>query len=185
MMKAKEIRFTGANGVSLPGIIWYPMCSPTMVVQITHGMTEHIGRYEELAYMLTAYGIAVAGFDLRGHGRNPGDNQCASFGENGWNYALHDMHLFYLELESKFPNIPHFMMSVCSCVKRQRKTQTFFSVCSKCKISGTTSYCFSADNSEKHPLQISLPLKGVTLRVVLSRVFTHFLPATDRNTKDG
>ena len=25
---------------------------------------------------------------------------------------------------------------------------------------GTTSYCFSADNSEKHPLQISLPLKG-------------------------
>ena len=110
MMKAKEIRFTGANGVSLPGIIWYPMCSPTMVVQITHGMTEHIGRYEELADMLTAYGIAVAGFDLRGHGRNPGDNQCASFGENGWNYALHDMHLFYLELESKFPNIPHFML---------------------------------------------------------------------------
>ena len=110
MMKAKEIRFTGANGVSLPGIIWYPMCSPTIVVQITHGMTEHIGRYEELAYMLTAYGIAVAGFDLRGHGRNPGDNQCASFGENGWNYALHDMHLFYLELESKFPNIPHFML---------------------------------------------------------------------------
>ena len=41
-MKAKEIKFTGANGVSLPGIIWYPLCSPTMVVQITHGMTEHI-----------------------------------------------------------------------------------------------------------------------------------------------
>ena len=42
-MKAKEIKFTGANGVSLPGIIWYPLCSPTMVVQITHGMTEHKG----------------------------------------------------------------------------------------------------------------------------------------------
>lgn len=109
-MKAKEIRFTGANGVSLPGIIWYPVCSPTMVVQITHGMTEHIRRYEELADMLADYGIAVAGFDLRGHGQNPGDNQCASFGENGWKYALHDMHLFYLELESRFPNIPHFML---------------------------------------------------------------------------
>ena len=102
-MKAKEIKFTGANGVSLPGIIWYPLCSPTMVVQITHGMTEHIGRYEQLAEYLTSYGIAVAGFDLRGHGHNPGDNQCASFGEGGWNYALHDMHLFYLELNSKFP----------------------------------------------------------------------------------
>lgn len=109
-MKAKEIKFTGANGVTLPGIIWYPLCSPTMVVQITHGMTEHIGRYEQLAEYLTSYGIAVAGFDLRGHGHNPGDNQCASFGEGGWNYALHDMHLFYLELNSKFPNIPHFML---------------------------------------------------------------------------
>lgn len=109
-MKAKEIKFTGANGVTLPGIIWYPMCSPTMVVQITHGMTEHIGRYEQLADHLTSYGIAVAGFDLRGHGHNPGDNQCASFGEGGWNYALHDMHLFYLELKSRFPNIPHFML---------------------------------------------------------------------------
>ena len=109
-MKAKEIKFTGANGVSLPGIIWYPLCSPTMVVQITHGMTEHIGRYEQLAEYLTSYGIAVAGFDLRGHGHNPGDNQCASFGEGGWNYALHDMHLFYLERNSKFPNIPHFML---------------------------------------------------------------------------
>ena len=109
-MKAKEIKFTGANGASLPGIIWYPLCSPTMVVQITHGMTEHIGRYEQLAEYLTSYGIAVAGFDLRGHGHNPGDNQCASFGEGGWNYALHDMHLFYLELNSKFPNIPHFML---------------------------------------------------------------------------
>jgi len=29
---------------------------------------------------------------------------------NGWNYALHDMHLFYLELKSRFPNVPHFML---------------------------------------------------------------------------
>lgn len=109
-MKKKEIRFIGANGITLPGTIWYPMCNPTMVVQITHGMTEHIGRYEQLAEQLTASGITVAGFDLRGHGRNPGDNQCASFGEGGWKLSLHDMHLFYLELESWFPDIPHFML---------------------------------------------------------------------------
>lgn len=109
-MFTKEFAFTGANGERFPGIIWYPACSPSMVVQITHGMTEHIGRYEKLAEFLTDYGIAVAGFDLRGHGRNPGDSQCASFGENGWKLSLHDMHLFYLELESRFPGIPHFML---------------------------------------------------------------------------
>ena len=109
-MEKQEIQFIGANGTMLPGIVWQPVCKPTMIVQITHGMTEHIGRYEELAEMLTDYGIAVAGFDLRGHGKNPGDSQCASFGVNGWNYALHDMHLFYLELRSRFPNVPHFML---------------------------------------------------------------------------
>lgn len=109
-MEKQEIQFIGANGTMLPGIIWKPVCKPTMIVQITHGMTEHIGRYEKLADMLTDYGIAVAGFDLRGHGKNPGDSQCASFGVNGWNYVLHDMHLFYLELKSRFPNVPHFML---------------------------------------------------------------------------
>lgn len=109
-MEKQEIQFIGANGTMLPGIVWQPVCKPTMIVQITHGMTEHIGRYEKLAEMLTDYGIAVAGFDLRGHGKNPGDSQCASFGVNGWNYALHDMHLFYLELKSRFPNVPHFML---------------------------------------------------------------------------
>lgn len=109
-MNKEESCFIGANGINLPCTIWYPMCSPVMVVQITHGMTEHMGRYEELAEVLTSYGIAVAGFDLRGHGRNSGDNQCASFGQGGWRNTLHDMHLFYLELESKFPDIPHFML---------------------------------------------------------------------------
>lgn len=109
-MEKQEIQFIGANGTMLPGIIWKPVCKPTMIVQITHGMTEHIGRYEKLADMLTDYGIAVAGFDLRGHGKNPGDSQCASLGVNGWNYVLHDMHLFYLELKSRFPNVPHFML---------------------------------------------------------------------------
>ena len=32
-MKAEEFKFLGANGVMLPGIIWRPICDPTMVVQ--------------------------------------------------------------------------------------------------------------------------------------------------------
>lgn len=109
-MNTESFRFVGANGVMLPGVIWTPICKPCMVVQIVHGMTEHIGRYEELASILTGCGIAVAGFDLRGHGRNKGDPECASFGKNGWRASLHDMFLFHLELNHRFPNIPFFML---------------------------------------------------------------------------
>lgn len=110
-MKIESIRFIGSNGKMMSGKIWIPETfKPLMVLQIAHGMTEHIGRYEKLAEQLTACGIAVAGFDLRGHGENGKDFPCASFGEDGWKASLHDMHLFYLEVKSRFLGIPHYMM---------------------------------------------------------------------------
>lgn len=109
-MNTESFRFVGANAVMLQGIIWTPICKPCMVVQIVHGMTEHIGRYEKLASILTGSGIAVVGFDLRGHGQNKGDHVCASFGKKGWRASLHDIFLFHLEMNRLFPNIPYFMM---------------------------------------------------------------------------
>ena len=109
-MNTKSFRFVGANAVMLQGVIWTPICKPCMVVQIVHGMTEHIGRYEKLASILTGSGIAVVGFDLRGHGQNKGDHACASFGKKGWRANLHDIFLFHLEMNRLFPNIPYFMM---------------------------------------------------------------------------
>lgn len=109
-MNTESFRFVGANAVMLQGIIWTPICKPCMVVQIVHGMTEHIGRYEKLASILTGSGIAVVGFDLRGHGQNKGDHACASFGKKGWRASLHDIFLFHLEMNRLFSNIPYFMM---------------------------------------------------------------------------
>ena len=80
------------------------------VLQISHGMTEHIGRYETLAEVMTEAGVAVAGFDLRGHGKNEGDKKCASFGEGGWNCALEDIHIFYELMRKEFPETKHYML---------------------------------------------------------------------------
>ena len=43
-MKVENIKFGDAL-VLLKGKIWIPEVAPCMVLQITHGMTEHIGRY--------------------------------------------------------------------------------------------------------------------------------------------
>ena len=64
-------------------------------------------RYESLTAELCKKGIAVAGFDLRGHGKNSGDSQVAAFGESRWKESLEDMKLFCQLLEEKFPNVPH------------------------------------------------------------------------------
>lgn len=109
-MKMEQITVTGAKGTSLPAILWLPEGEPKALVQIAHGMTEHMGRYEALARELAANGVVTAGFDLRGHGQNPGDPHCASFGEGGWESSLEDMHLFFEYLSQRFPGIPHGML---------------------------------------------------------------------------
>lgn len=109
-MNTERFTFTGCGGAKLSAAVWTPDGQPKMVLQIAHGMTEHIGRYDKLAEALTAQGVVVAGFDLRGHGRNSGDAHIASFGEGGWEKSLEDMHLFFTELDKRYPGVPHFML---------------------------------------------------------------------------
>lgn len=109
-MKTEMFEFAGYNGTNLPACLWLPEGEVKAVLQITHGMTEHMGRYEAFAQYLCPFGIGVAGFDLRGHGKNPGDAEVASFGEGGWAASIEDMRLFYGLLQERFPGVPHYML---------------------------------------------------------------------------
>lgn len=94
----------------LPSILWMPESEPQAVVQVVHGMTEHIERYETLAKTLTENGIAVAGFDLRGHGKTSQGTTCASLGENGWDYTLQEIDEFHQLLKNRFPHAKHYLL---------------------------------------------------------------------------
>ena len=109
-MKRELFEFAGYGEAKLPARLWVPDGEVKAVLQITHGMTEHMGRYEVFAEYLCPMGIAVAGFDLRGHGANPGDPEVASFGEGGWAASIEDMQLFYAHLQRRFSGKPHFML---------------------------------------------------------------------------
>lgn len=97
--------------------VWVPNdCNPHTILHVIHGMTEHMGRYTELAEHLTSQGIAVAGFDLRGHGLNAGSTRCASFcsgdtGDcSGWQTTLDDIERFSYLLREQFPDAKYFML---------------------------------------------------------------------------
>lgn len=109
-MKTDFFEFYGFSGTKLPAVIWLPEGEVKAVLQITHGMTEHMGRYGAFAEAMTLQGVAVAGFDLRGHGKNCGDPDVASFGIGGWSASLEDMRLFFAVLEGRFPGVPHYML---------------------------------------------------------------------------
>ena len=105
-MKIERFSFSGTAGNALEAYIWSPDSEPKVILQVTHGMTEYMGRYEKLAEELAAQGVVTAGFDLPGHGRNPGRPDCASFGESGWKQTLADMHAFSRLLKKRYQNLP-------------------------------------------------------------------------------
>ena len=60
--------FTDAWGVHIHYEHWR-VPEPTAVVQLSHGIGEHIGRYGELVEALNAAGYSVWADDHRGHGQ--------------------------------------------------------------------------------------------------------------------
>ena len=119
-MQKKEIKM-GAYGLHqyvVNGTMWLPDDGCVeKVVHIVHGMTEHMGRYESFAEDLTPYGIAVVGFDLRGHGRNSGGLEAATFlsgqkndDEYGWERSVEDIKRQIEKFQKTFPKAEYYLL---------------------------------------------------------------------------
>ncbi len=69
MSDLRHLRISSARpGNSIHVMLCLPEGRPRAVLQMTHGMVEYIGRYEELARWLADRGIASVGHDHLGHG---------------------------------------------------------------------------------------------------------------------
>lgn len=108
-MKAEYFELMGAGGTVLPAAIWKPAEIRALLL-VAHGTTEHIGRYDRFADAMAEYGVAVAGFDLRGHGHHPVDPQVAAFVPGDWEASVEDVKLFRDHLSREFPGVPLFLL---------------------------------------------------------------------------
>lgn len=64
----KREDFTAADGKIIKLAVWDDVAEPKAVVQLVHGMAEHIARYDDFAGYLNSRGYIVAGDDHRAHG---------------------------------------------------------------------------------------------------------------------
>lgn len=93
------------------GIHWMCGGKTRAVLQIAHGMIEHIGRYSDFAKYLNSQGIAVIGHDHLGHGRTTVREKHGIFaGEQGAFYVLEDINRVSAYTKRQYPNLPHFLM---------------------------------------------------------------------------
>ncbi len=86
-----EQTMVDSNGVEIFSRSW-PIGSPTGLVVIAHGASEHSGRYDRFATALNEAGFAAVAIDHRGHGRTGSATGPGLMGPGGGQAVIDDLH---------------------------------------------------------------------------------------------
>lgn len=105
-VRTTEGSFEGARGVSIFRRAWLPQGTPRAVLVLTHGMSEHSGRYDPLGRFLAAGGVAVHAHDHRGHGRSGGETGTVE----EFSYFLDDLSTFLSIVRAEHPSGPLILL---------------------------------------------------------------------------
>lgn len=100
-----SFQVTTSDGLQLAGLFYTPVGEPKGVLVFIHGMGEHFGRYAHVADYFQRIGYAVAGMDLRGHGRSQGKRGHTP----SYNHLLDDIDLLLEKTREQFPGLPVFL----------------------------------------------------------------------------
>ncbi len=109
MVTMEKGTFRSVTGQKLDRRLWKGEGAPRGVVQLVHGMAEHIDRYDAPARALAEAGFAVVGHTHLGHGSKA--ETLGHFGnENGWDNLVEDVHSLRLATQKIYPGVPYFIL---------------------------------------------------------------------------
>lgn len=93
---------------------YVPEGEPRGILQITHGLTEHIGRYDAFARSFCEQGYIVVGNDHLGHGRTAGEDDLGRIGDaGGWEAMVEDVRKLYKLTHAEHPGLPCYLFGYC------------------------------------------------------------------------
>ena len=110
----EEINFISSTGKKIYAKKWYDENNKQYkaVIQLVHGMQEHIEKYDEFANFLARNGFLVVGHDHLGHGKTvEKEDESGYFCKNdGWFRLTEDIHILQNKIKSENPQIPYIIM---------------------------------------------------------------------------
>lgn len=99
-----------SDGIPVFIRIWRPNNEVKAIVQLSHGMAEHIGRYDEFSSYLANRGILVIGNDHRGHGKTAANNLGYIADQDGSERMVEDLIQITNYIQQEFPDLPLFLI---------------------------------------------------------------------------
>ena len=110
--KILEHRFPSAGGRQQVYGVAYVPDRPRGMVQIAHGMAEHMGRYREFMDFLAKNGYIAFGCDHMGHGKTARTKEELGYfaPKKGFDLLVTDLHLMAIYMQGKYPGMPAFFL---------------------------------------------------------------------------
>lgn len=108
----KEAYYTSSNGINkVRTLIWQDdEIAPVGVVQIAHGVCEHIGRYDDFARFLASNGFVVCGNDHLGHGKTVENPEELGYIFDGDNVNMvRDMNTLHNIMSKRYQGLPYII----------------------------------------------------------------------------
>ncbi|MDO4749261.1 MAG: alpha/beta hydrolase [Eubacteriales bacterium] len=110
-MRVNESDFLSSDGKSLVYTREYiPDTEIRGIVQIAHGIAEHITRYDDFARFLADHGYIVVGNDHLGHGKTAAPDELGLTSDFGWDKMIADIRTLHDMTAAKFPGLPYFLL---------------------------------------------------------------------------
>lgn len=114
MIRREQFYFRSSDEVTrLRGMRWIPVSVPVKaVLQVCHGMCEHLERYDEFAAYLAERGFLVVMHDLIGHGKSAANEEALGvWGDYMMNSKLvSDMFKVRCMMQKEYSHVPYFVM---------------------------------------------------------------------------
>ena len=106
----KEIAYPSCGKGEIRGLRWEPEGEVKAVVQIVHGIAEHVQRYDHFASFLADNGILVVAQDHMGHGRSIEGGSTKGYFTGGWFAAVEDTYRLLQDTRDEFPHVPYILL---------------------------------------------------------------------------
>lgn len=112
-MRKEEIYYDSRDGINkVYGMYWIPDGEIVGILQIIHGMAEHIGRYDDFASYMATNGFLVVANDHIGHGKSLIDDKDKGYfcEDDSVTVVTRDVHRLKKITQDKYPGLPYVIL---------------------------------------------------------------------------
>lgn len=105
-----DFYFPSCGKGMIHGCRWEPAGKPKAVLQIVHGVAEHVRRYDHFAEFMASQGFLVVAEDHMGHGGSIGSEGHLGYFDGGWFKAVADTHRLLSYTRMECPDVPYILL---------------------------------------------------------------------------